>query len=295
MTITASELQDRWIACNNNVRISEYIIGIKEIKSSATRLLIILYRDNHAGDNTYPLGTVGNLFIFSRNRIRSPYHVTLRSVHEELRLQEKKRFSEWFWCLTPQSLSAAIEFVCSTHFIATLSTVKSGASKPLGLHFQGVPRTIRWVDHEYNLFESLLYSAEKDIISDQQGLRVSIQEYPIFVAKAVGSKKDVCEKILALALGYDHLRSFNLLVSSLKEHKVAVYFIPRRFDGQVVPTGFRENRALGSFEMAGVFLTNNEETFNQASVSELAAAISETSIQSNSPEERTIKNLLRYP
>jgi len=283
------------------VTISEYISQIKQVEVGGINFLVILYRDNRAGDNKKLLGSVGSLRIFSRRRIRTPYHVTLRSA-DEPQPQQGKQFSEWYWHLSPRILEDAIEFAYSTSLIVTFSTVKSGASTPLSLHFQGVPRTVEWNGIEYELFGSLLHSQSKDSCFGEQRAKASIREYPVFVAKVVGQKRDVCEEVLRLCLGYDHLKSFNLIISSSEigeaqsESEVAVYFVPRRFDGQVIPTRYRQNRwAFGSFEMAGVFLTKDGQVYNQLSSSGLLHALREVSIQRQSHEGHVIENLLCYP
>lgn len=300
--MNAEQLRDEWILRNNNVPSSTYIDQIKPVKAEGTEFFVILYRDNKAGDNTKPIGSIGSLNIFSRRRIRVPYHVTLRSI-DEPHIQPGKQFSEWHWCISPQNLEDAIEFACATHFVVTLSTVKSGASEPLNVHFQAVPKVIEWNDTGYELFSSLLRSRSKSQDFGRQkrsALQVSVLEYPASVVEITGQKRDVCEKALALCLGYDFLRTFNLIIVGLGEEQggreVALYWFPRRFDGQVVPRKYEQYRwAFGSFEMAGVFPTGNADIYNDLCFMDLSDALREVSIQEQSSEECILANLLRYP
>jgi len=300
--MNAEQLRNEWTIRNNNTPVSTYIDQIKPIKAEGAEFLAILYRDNNAGDNTKPIGSIGSLNIFSRRRLRAPYHVTLWSIDDPY-IQPGKQFSEWRWCISPQNLEDAIEFACHTHFVVTLSTVKSGASEPLGMHFQAVPKVIEWNGAEYELFSSLLRSQSKSDDFGRQkrsALQISILEYPAFVVKIAGQKRDVCEKALALCLGYDFLRTFNLIIARLGKEQdgreVALYWFPRRFDGQVVPRKYEQYRwAFGAFEMAGVFLTGNEEIYDDLRFMDLSEALREVSVQEQSPEERILANLLRYP
>ena len=41
MTITAAQLKDKWMACNNNVTVSQYINQIKRTKVGGMELLIM--------------------------------------------------------------------------------------------------------------------------------------------------------------------------------------------------------------------------------------------------------------
>ena len=299
--MNAEQLQDSWMATNNSVAISSYIERIRLVATERTEFLVILYRDNEAGDNRRPIGSIGSLNVFSRRRIRTPYHVTLRSV-DEPQIRPGKRFSEWHWQFSPQNLEDAIAFACSTQFVVTFSTVKSGASVPLNVHFQGVPRIMEWNGLRHELFGSLLGSRELDF-GRQKGdsLRVSIQDYPAFVARIAGRPRDVCEKVLTLCVGYDGLQSFNLIIESLgnesqDQKEVAVYWFPRRLDGRVMSKRYEHYRwAFGSFEMAGVFLTAHADIYDGLTASDLSDALKEVSIQEQSHEHKIVTNLLRYP
>jgi len=291
------DLKAKWKACNPSVTASDYMRSVRRIQGTL-EFIALLYQDNHAGDNSKPIATLGSLKIFSRARIRAPYHVTLRSIDEPTP-RPGKVFSSWNWQLSPEMLEDAIEFACCTDFVVTLSTVKSGAGTPLSVHLQGVPKVVEWQNEQYHLFRSLL--ASKNTSSLRQGTpKISIQDYPIFVAKVAGPRAAVCEKVLALSLGYDSLRSYNLIVSRPLEDEtegdleVVAFFVPRRLDGLVIPeTSGPLHSALGSWEMGGVFLTKEEGAFRQLNFENIVNMLSEVSIGRGAQEERLIKNLLR--
>jgi hypothetical protein len=125
--------------------------------------------------------------------------------------------------------------------------------------------------------------------------------YPVFVARVVGHRTAVCTKILRLALGYDHLCAFNLIIAAVDEQEgqtgpeVAVYFFPRRFDGKVRPTDRLPGWSFGAWEMGGVFLTKDQEIYDSATYSLLVDALAETGIQPESRERTAIDNLLAFP
>jgi len=300
MTITAEQLKEAWRARNQSLTVSDYISQIRRVDGAYGPFCIIQFRNVRVGTNQEPLGSSGSLSIYSRTRLRTPYHVSLRPA-DELQSRHDKQLPAWYWNLSPQSLEDAIKFACSTGFVVTFSTIKSGASVPLRQHFQSVPRTIDWDGSQYELFGPLLHSKVRLSRLDTLEPGVSVQEYPVFVAKVTGSQQAVCEKVLRLSLGYDHLKTFNLIISSPKSRKersedeVDVFFLPRRFDGHVVPRQYEQSRwAFGSFEMAGAFLTSDEQICERTSYSELVAALQDVSIERQSPEERLIENLLFY-
>lgn len=299
MPITEQKLVQNWTKCNGKILISQYIQNIRHVGSGDHRLLLIQYRDNYAGDNSTSLGKIGSLDIYSRRRLRAPYHVTLRAF-QELHPQPNVWRDTWTWAPTPEDLASAIEFACTTGFIVTLSTIKSGASRPLLVHFQGLPRTINRYGNQYRPFETLFRAPHERIILQKPDLQVSTVRYPAFVARIAGTSMAVCQKTLHLALGYDHLCAFNLIItvndtSSPEKCQVEAYFFPRRFDGQVRPTDRLPSWAFGSWEMGGVFLTKDAEIYNTATYPLMVDALTQTSIQPQSPEQRTIDNLLLYP
>ena len=301
MNTAAERLKDKWTACNERVAVDEYISDIRCVRQGQTEFLLFLCRENEAGDNTIPLDSVGSLKVFSGRALRAPYHVTLWST-DQPQLRLCREFSDWGCYLAPRNLADAVEFASATDFVVGFSTVKSGASIPLNVHFQSFPRTIDWNGTRYELFRSLLTAAPRQTYGRNLAAEVSVLDYPVLVARIAGFKPGVCERTLRLCQGYDHLASFNLVIANLPAEEcrgqapVAVYFFPRPLDGHVVPTRYRPICwAFGSFEMAGVFLTRNEQAFRQADGPALIEALQEVSIHSGTLEMSIMENLLLFP
>lgn len=293
--MTEEQLRKAWEDCNKKFQApEEYIDGMNRIQQDDKVFIVLLFDTRKAKGECYDvLGSCGSLSVYSRRRIRTPYHVYLTGS-DVPQPPQPEELGQWHWAITPQGLKDALEFASSTDFFLTFSTIKSGTSEALNMHFQGIPRIVKWNGEEYKPFDTLLKSSES-LVESVGGTTVSVLDYFTTVLRIVGKKQDVCKVVLPLCLGYDALRSFNLIASSVAgdKERVMVYFFPRRLDGYNMPSRYaHDNWTFGSFEMGGFFLVGNQKTYGNVSFQDLADSLSEVGIQKGSLEYTLVRNIL---
>lgn len=281
-------LKTEWERANKNLRgILACVQKIDKVMVSGKTFIKILKRANDGADKTKEIDRRGSLVVQSRRRLTIPYHLVLRPYASK----------QWF--ITYPILQDAINFAIESDFLVSFSTIKSGAGDPLDLHFQALPKKIEWGEEKISLFESLISSKPTEIYQKRRDEDVSLCElkYNIPVFKLSGKRTNVCYKLFTLCLAYDALKSFNLIITSNSERlnqTIDTYFIPRRFDGLVVPVAYRnEIKSFGACEMAGVFpfSPNQSQLYKNANAATLKKALREVAIKKDNEEYHRLKNL----
>ncbi len=174
------------------------------------------------------------------------------------------------WALNIRDIEDWILWSNHMNHIVGMSTFKSGAGVPFLLHAQSIPVCSD---------DQTVLTALKDISAEQligyeempffQDVRMStVPGYPVHCIKIQGKNSEdglqqVAKKVFEIALNYDHLKSFNLVILPSAELSACVFFFPRRKDGTVV---YGHNRwQIGALEVNGLMLTKSEEGFEKMS------------------------------
>jgi hypothetical protein len=97
-----------------------------------------------------------------------------------------------------------------------------------------------------------------------------LQNYPAWGIRVTGvntndSFEQVAQKVFELALNYDNLKAFNLVILPRRELVGDVLFFPRRRDGKAVYGD--ERWQIAGLEFAGVLLCREEDKFDSMDAS----------------------------
>lgn len=253
---------------------------------------VLWFRQGRPSHCNCSLGQWGGLQAWARQRIRVPFHsVLVSTARQNLRLTGDERP----WSLTLGDLVDALDFASRTDLVLTFSALKSGATTPLSMHFQVAPRHFTLNAQPCALFTWLSSHAQFQRLGTfDDGIRCEVVSDPAYVVALKGEPLPLCKRLYTLALGYDHLQTFNLIIPGRPngDDVPTVYFIPRRYDGSFRPSTFA-GAGFGSWEMGGVLLF--AETLRRdyvVTVETIEASLREISPRDRSPEIATIMNVL---
>ena len=143
------------------------------------------------------------------------------------------------WQIRESDIVSWLNWSAQMKHVVTFSTLKSGASLPLGVHAQSFP-----LENGGVCFSALREARTSDIVSygempHFERIRIArLLNYPIKGLKITGDGSDsgrcqVAKKVFEFALNYDALKAFNLVFLPLGNETEA-FFFPRRRDGRAV-------------------------------------------------------------
>jgi len=169
--------------------------------------------------------------------------------------------------------------------IVTFSTLKSGASRPLTIHGQSFPLT-----NDDGVPHTALADAAGDIIVDfgqmphfgeiriesmmnypVRGLRISCQNTP-------SGRLQAAEKTYELALSYDALKAFNLVILPSDGRAPCIHFFPRRRDGRAAYGPSRWQ--IAAIEVNGLMQVKNAAAADKLDARTIKDIFQETTLDS---------------
>lgn len=185
------------------------------------------------------------------------------------------------WALNIRDIEDWILWSNHMNYIVGMSTFKSGAGVPFLLHAQSIPVCS---DDQTALTALKGVSAEQLVGYGEMPFFkdvciATVPGYPAPCIKIQGKNSEdglqqVAKKVFEIALNYDHLKSFNLVVLPSDDLSACVYFFPRRLDGTVV---YGHNRwQIGALEVNGLMLTKSEEAFESMSAANIKEVFQKT-------------------
>lgn len=145
------------------------------------------------------------------------------------------------WRLQLDDVVDALRWSAHMEHISTFSTFKSGASEPFSRHWQSFP--LRRSKGEYltalrNVPTKV--HVERGAMPRFEQIEVAVlQEYPACGLKIVaedseGGLLQAARKTYELALGFDALKSFNVVIVPDGSRTPSIFLFPRRKDGKVI-------------------------------------------------------------
>lgn len=177
--------------------------------------------------------------------------------------------------------------------VITVSTFKSGASHPFTFHAQsfplrrkkdgwclsalpGVPTKIEIKKGEMPHFDSVQIE--------------QLSNYPICGLRITGDLSEVTKKTYELALNYDDLKAFNLVIVPSDESAPAVYFFPRNKDGNAIYQTANRRWQIAALEVNGLMQAKTETDAAQIDAARIKDIFARAGLP---PEEfKTFLNLL---
>lgn len=187
------------------------------------------------------------------------------------------------WELSIQDIEDWILWSNHMGYIVSMSTFKSGAGVPFLLHAQSIPVCN---DDQTVLTALQGVSAEQLIAYGEmpffQDICIStLPGYPIPCIKIQGKNSEdglqqVAKKVFEIALNYDHLKSFNLIITPSPDLSSCVYFFPRRKDGTAIYASGKNRWQIGALEVNGLMLTKSEEAFERMSEAKIKEIFQKT-------------------
>lgn len=221
--------------------------------------------------------------------------VRLAAIHYRFVLQPLNSISVKRWEVEYQDIQDWICWAKHMDYIVTLSTLKSGAGYPLGIHAQSFPYLSYLNCHPM----SFLPDVPKEILVPFQIMprfrKIQISFLNKYLAPALCLESDdspegltqIAEKTYELALNYDQLKAFNLVIIP-SSYSLQVYFFPRRRDGHAI---FGNSRwQVAGLEFAGILLCREKEKFEKINESIIRELFSKISI--NTDEIDILQNLV---
>lgn len=238
------------------------------------------------------IGEMGNLEIYPRHRIRTPFHSYMVS---KIKQDPSIAGAKTAWNITINDLISVVDIANSMDYVVTYSTIKSGATVPLQMHFQIIPKKFNFDRKDCIMFDWLFSHAQfSNTVKYDDGVICKFLKEPVNIIKLYGEKIKTCKRLFTLCLGYDHFKSFNLIFkgNSNKQNFAEINFIPRRYDGKFRPDIYKE-MGYGAFEMGGLFLFDLtlENKYNYTR-NNLERSLREITPQDGSIELRTMMNVL---
>ena len=174
------------------------------------------------------------------------------------------------WEISALDVQEWITWANQMNHVVTYSTFKSGAGVPWSAHAQSVPL---WLNEQTkatvleDVAERILVEFRVMPFFDQIQIGV-LEGHPARGILLTGSKepdgaKQVAQKIFELALNYDHLKAFNLVIVPAQGSSARVYFFPRRRDGVSI---FGPNRwQVSGMELCGMIPAKSQSEFENLS------------------------------
>lgn len=137
------------------------------------------------------------------------------------------------WELRPDDILPWLDWARRMDYIVTFSTHKAGGSVPQNFHAQTFPYS------QNNRVLSALANVRTQTIIPRncmpryESLEIAtLQDYPLRGLLLTGHDPDVARKVYELALCYDNLKAFNIVISPRPNANLATFFFPRRRDGR---------------------------------------------------------------
>ena len=180
------------------------------------------------------------------------------------------------WQITRADIARFVKWARHGKHVITFSTLKSGASFPLSLHAQSFPI----IQKETKTPLTSLVGVATDVCiraGEMPGFTsleiATLRDYPIPGLKLTGEEQEIVDKAYELALNYNELKAFNMVILpdsvDAGTDKLSVFFFPRRRDGRAT-FHFHDNRwQIAALEVNGLL---------QAKSPEALAAIDEATI-----------------
>jgi hypothetical protein len=172
--------------------------------------------------------------------------------------------------------------------MVTLSTMKSGAGFPLDVHGQSVP-FIRSKTGSALADVGGKVLAQYEEMPRFRELEIRLlDKYPALGIRIIGkdtieSLHQVAEKTYELAVNYDNLKAFNLVILPGHGYRGDVVFFPRRKDGRSI---YGEERwQIAGLEFAGLLLCREEEKFARMNAEMVAKVFESVRISRTEMEE----------
>jgi len=173
-----------------------------------------------------------------------------------------------------------------------MSTFKSGASVPFDLHAQSFPL---WRDSDTRLSALPDVDARSEVLVEIgmmprfRNIQVArLRDYPIQGLRLTYQDSEdglteVSRKIFELALNYDNLKAFNVVIVPSRDATPSVYFFPRRKDGVAI-YGVRRWQ-IAALEANGLLQAKDAQEANSLSMSDVNDIFRETSLSEDEFKE----------
>lgn len=167
------------------------------------------------------------------------------------------------WDIREKDIQGFISWSRHVRHVITFSTLKSGASVPLKIHAQSFP-----LESEGGVL-SALATARSEIRIPQgvmprfKSLEIrALQGYPLRGISITGNAEELASKLFELALNYDHLKAFNLVIlpasKQESEAEVRAFFFPRRKDGRAIYNLNGNRWQIAALETNGLMQAKSE-------------------------------------
>ncbi len=181
----------------------------------------------------------------------------------------------------------------SYQYIVTLSTFSSGAGVPWNCHAQSIPECL-----PNGEAITPLRSVKKKLIIDYSkienmpwfsGVKIStLVNYPakgilIEGENSEHSLRESAKKTYEIAVNFDNLKNFNLVILPEKQMGSKIYFFPRRSDGNAIYG--RERWQIGAVEMGGILPCKNKEIYDNINSLEVKKIYEDTTPDSSEFEK----------
>jgi hypothetical protein len=173
------------------------------------------------------------------------------------------------WTPTIEDITDWIRWSNTMEHNVSLSTFKSGAGVPWGIHAQSIPLFLEKGEERIKLTSLQDVEPETIIETGQmpwfKDIRISVLKgYPARGLKIEGSDsadslEQCARKTWETALNYDNFKAFNLVILPSPGQASQVYFFPRRRDG--VATWGKDRWQIAGMEMSGMMPGKSNEGF----------------------------------
>jgi hypothetical protein len=172
------------------------------------------------------------------------------------------------WQIQPEDIFDWVIWSNCMNYVTTVSTFKSGAGVPFKKHAQSIPALF---DRE--IYLSSLANLPKELLIDYgqmpffKEIKISrIKDFPveglcIESLNSINGLNQVANKVFELALNYDELKAFNLIILPANQFETKLFFFPRRKDG--VATYGASRWQIAGLELNGLLLTKTKNTFDK--------------------------------
>lgn len=143
------------------------------------------------------------------------------------------------WDIREMDIQGFISWSRHVRHVITFSTLKSGGSVPLKIHAQSFP-----LQSEGGVLSALATVGSElwipqGVMPRYRSLEIRVLKgYPLRGISITGNAEEMASKLFELALNYDHLKTFNLVIlpasKQESEAEVLAFFFPRRKDGRAI-------------------------------------------------------------
>jgi hypothetical protein len=194
-------------------------------------------------------------------------------------LDNINRSSRWEVCY--QDIFDWILWANHMNHIVTMSTFKSGAGVPFSIHAQSIPFYT-----SNNVCLTALADIKTEVLIDfnrmpffkDLQIRKTV-DYPANGLKFTGADsvtglEQVAKKTFELALNYDGLKTFNLVIIPSKGLSSSLFFFPRRKDGNCI---YGPNRwQIAAMELNGLLPIRTKNEFDSINITTITDIFSQT-------------------